>query len=92
VGTIALFENRASFANSFSTILRVTRDPGLFSLIDHYETNGAEPLPGDLAGVKLSMQQFRTQDGCRYWSMRIKNPFQAIPRREDQLPNMTGPT
>ena len=42
--------NRGSYTNSFSTIVRVTRDPELDRLIEEGEDRiGADPLPNHIA-------------------------------------------
>ncbi|KIW34877.1 uncharacterized protein PV07_01624 [Cladophialophora immunda] len=46
LGVHALLHNGASYTNSFSTIVRVTRDPALSRLIaDEGDLQGAEPVP-----------------------------------------------
>ncbi|OAP56246.1 hypothetical protein AYL99_09425 [Fonsecaea erecta] len=46
LGVQALLHNGASYTNSFSTIVRVTRDPALSRLIaDEGDLQGAEPAP-----------------------------------------------
>ncbi len=46
LGVHALLHNGASYRNSFSTIVRVTRDPSLSRLIaDEGDLQGAEPVP-----------------------------------------------
>lgn len=49
----------AAFGNSFSTILRTTRNPELDGLISSAETSGAEPLPRQLANTKLRLLKGR---------------------------------
>lgn len=55
LGFIALMINHASFSNSFSTVLRVTQNPALFDIIQYTETSGAEPIPKQLADIKVSL-------------------------------------
>ena len=50
LGAIAITQNRGSYTNSFSTIVRVTRDPELDRLIEEGEDRiGADPLPDHIA-------------------------------------------
>ena len=54
IGMAALFRNGQSYSNSFSTVLRVTRNPDLDRLVET-ETSGADPLPEELERAVLSL-------------------------------------
>jgi hypothetical protein len=56
LGVHALLHNRASYTNSFSTIVRVTRDPLLSSLIaDEGDLQGAEPVPEHIRKAEVRL-------------------------------------
>ena len=56
MGVHALLLNGASYTNSFSTIVRVTRDPALSRLIvDEGGLQGAEPVPKHVRRVVLRL-------------------------------------
>jgi len=46
----------ASYTNSFSTILRTTRNPELDAVVPSAETSGAEPLSKHLSSVRLVLR------------------------------------
>ncbi|KAH6957189.1 hypothetical protein DER45DRAFT_595857 [Fusarium avenaceum] len=50
-------DTSASYANSFSTILRTTRNPDLDAVIPATETSGAEPLSKNLGNVRLVLRR-----------------------------------
>jgi hypothetical protein len=52
IGVYTMWRNGACYQTGFSTFIRVTRDENLFRLIDPNDS-GAEPLPKDLAKVRL---------------------------------------
>lgn len=52
VGIYAMWRNGGCYQTNFSTFMRVTKDEVLFRQITAHD-NGAEPLPKDLAGVRL---------------------------------------
>ncbi|KAJ9499652.1 hypothetical protein H2202_004642 [Exophiala xenobiotica] len=55
LGLVAMFGNRVSYTNNFSTILRVTRDSAFSALIeDDEDANGADPLPKHVADVMVT--------------------------------------
>ncbi|KIW89847.1 uncharacterized protein Z519_09276 [Cladophialophora bantiana CBS 173.52] len=56
LGVHALLHNGASYTNSFSTIVRVTRDPALSRLIaDEGDLQGAEPVPKHIRKAELRL-------------------------------------
>lgn len=55
-GIYAIWRNGDTYQNVFSTFLRTTRDQALQNLIDPSD-NGAEPLPKDLAEVKITLAE-----------------------------------
>jgi hypothetical protein len=61
IGLLCIRFNSASYAYSFSTILRTTRNAGLDTVIPELETSGAEPLSKQLGGIRLLLQS----DDCR---------------------------
>ncbi|KIW16840.1 hypothetical protein PV08_04030 [Exophiala spinifera] len=65
VGVHAIHVNRLSYANSFSTILRVTRDKAFDALVENGEAaSGADPLPKHVANVTVTyFNQIDAQDG-----------------------------
>jgi hypothetical protein len=55
LGLVAMFGNRVSYTNNFSTILRVTRDSAFSALMeDDEDANGADPLPKHVADVMVT--------------------------------------
>ncbi|EXJ87133.1 hypothetical protein A1O3_04091 [Capronia epimyces CBS 606.96] len=56
MGVHALLQNGASYTNSFSTIVRVTRDPSLSRLIaDEGALQGAEPVPKHIRRAEVRL-------------------------------------
>ncbi|EXJ59535.1 uncharacterized protein A1O5_12160 [Cladophialophora psammophila CBS 110553] len=56
LGVHALLHNGASYTNSFSTIVRVTRDPALSRLIaEEGDLQGAEPVPKHIRRAELRL-------------------------------------
>jgi hypothetical protein len=56
LGVHALLRNGASYTNSFSTIVRVTRDPALSRLIaDEGDLQGAEPVPKHIRRAEVRL-------------------------------------
>jgi len=56
MGVRALLQNGASYTSSFSTIVRVTRDPALSRLIaDEDDLQGAEPVPKHISRVEVRL-------------------------------------
>ncbi|EYB28031.1 hypothetical protein FG05_35257 [Fusarium graminearum] len=60
-GLLCIKAASASYTNSFSTILRTTRNPDLDTVIPTAETSGAEPLSKNLGNVRLTL---RRQGDC----------------------------
>ncbi|GKU09518.1 unnamed protein product [Fusarium langsethiae] len=56
-GLLCIKSASASYANSFSTILRTTRNPDLDTVVPTAETSGAEPLPKHLGNVRLLLRR-----------------------------------
>lgn len=56
-GLLCIKSASASYANSFSTILRTTRNSDLDVVIPAAETSGAEPLSKNLGNVWLVLRQ-----------------------------------
>ncbi|KAI6775993.1 hypothetical protein HG530_002751 [Fusarium avenaceum] len=56
-GLLCIKSASASYANSFSTILRTTRNPDLDAVIPATETSGAEPLSKNLGNVRLVLRR-----------------------------------
>lgn len=57
IGMSAIFRNHSAHSNSFSAILRATRNPDLDSLISDAETGGAEPLPKGLGETIVRLRK-----------------------------------
>ncbi|KAL2426713.1 hypothetical protein ABEF95_012020 [Exophiala dermatitidis] len=56
MGVHALLHNGASYTNSFSTIVRVTRDPSFSRLIaDEGDLQGAEPVPRHIREAEIRL-------------------------------------
>ncbi|KAJ9616449.1 hypothetical protein H2200_000167 [Cladophialophora chaetospira] len=56
LGVHALLRNGASYTNSFSTVVRVTRDPALSRLIaDEGDLQGAEPVPKHIRRAEVRL-------------------------------------
>ncbi|PHH90682.1 hypothetical protein CDD83_2938 [Cordyceps sp. RAO-2017] len=62
VGALALWRNGITSSASFSTILCTTRNPDLDTLARGHSL-GADPLPDDIAGVKLKFGYLQAGDG-----------------------------
>ncbi|EKJ71664.1 hypothetical protein FPSE_08110 [Fusarium pseudograminearum CS3096] len=60
-GLLCIKSSSSSYTNSFSTILRTTRNPDLDTVISAAETSGAEPLSKTLGNVRLTL---RRQGDC----------------------------
>ncbi|KAF9771459.1 hypothetical protein IL306_010902 [Fusarium sp. DS 682] len=56
-GLLCINSASASYGNSFSTILRTTRNPDLDTIVPVAETSGAEPLSKDLGDVRLVLRR-----------------------------------
>ncbi|KAM0540054.1 hypothetical protein ACHAO7_011567 [Fusarium culmorum] len=56
-GLLCIKSSSESYTNSFSTILRTTRNPDLDTVIPAAETSGAEPLSKNLGNVRLTLRQ-----------------------------------
>ena len=54
IGSFAFFRNGASYHNAFSSFIRATSGHGVHAMLGS-DSNGADPLPHDLAKVKISM-------------------------------------
>lgn len=68
LGIVALLKNGAAFANDFSTVVRVTRNPELLTVIQPQDTTGTVPVGKHLQEVKLGMSHFDI-GGQRLWGM-----------------------
>ena len=64
VGLIAAIRNDGnSYTNTFSTILRTTRDRSLEHIVFTYEdTTGTNPLDSDIGNIKVIMKHDRDRD------------------------------
>ena len=56
-GLLCIKAASASYTNSFSTILRTTRNPELDAVVPSAETSGAEPLSKHLSNVRLVLRR-----------------------------------
>ncbi|KAL5619769.1 hypothetical protein FOVSG1_001991 [Fusarium oxysporum f. sp. vasinfectum] len=61
VGLLCIKSASASYATTFSTILRTTRNPDIDTIIPAAETSGAEPLSRHLGDTRLVLRR----QGCR---------------------------
>jgi hypothetical protein len=66
IGFFSLFANGASFSNSFSTVLRVTRDPKFLEIMNLAETSGTDPLPKHLAKTMVYAKPLAADSAQRY--------------------------
>ncbi|KAF4950753.1 hypothetical protein FSARC_13097 [Fusarium sarcochroum] len=55
-GLVCIKSSSASYGNSFSTILRTTRNPDLDTMVPAAETSGAEPLSNHLGNSRLVLR------------------------------------
>jgi hypothetical protein len=62
IGSYALFRNHASYHNAFSSFLRATSGHEVHAMLGS-DSNGADPLPDDLARVKISMSATKGKQG-----------------------------
>jgi hypothetical protein len=56
-GLLCIRSASASYANSFSTIVRTTRNPGLDAVVPNAETSGAEPLSKNIGKIRLKLRR-----------------------------------
>lgn len=64
LGVQALLHNGASYTNSLSTIVRVTRDPTITRLVaNEGDLQGAEPTPRYLKRAEVRLGRCRTGTG-----------------------------
>ena len=56
-GLLCIKSASASYTNSFSTILRTTRNPELDAVVPSAESSGAEPLSKHLSHVRLVLRR-----------------------------------
>ena len=56
-GLLCIKSASASYTNSFSTILRTTRNPELDAIVPSAESSGAEPLSKHLSNVRLVLRR-----------------------------------
>jgi hypothetical protein len=56
-GLLCIKSASASYANSFSTIVRTTRNPGLDAVVPNAETSGAEPLSKNIRKIRLKLRR-----------------------------------
>ena len=54
IGSYAFFRNHASYRNAFSSFIRATSGHEVHAMLVS-DSNGADPLPDDLARVQISM-------------------------------------
>ncbi|KAI9765995.1 MAG: hypothetical protein M1840_007002 [Geoglossum simile] len=90
VGFLSLFANGASFSNSFSTVLRVTRDPKLLEIMHPAETSGTDPLPKHLADTMVYVKPVVVPDPVeRYAGLSLKRASAAgqLENTEERLEN-----
>ena len=69
IGFWCLHVNEAAYSNSFSTMIRVTRDSEFGGLILDKDTSGVDPCPSYLRKVKVQLQQITSEldsEGHRY--------------------------
>ena len=62
LGILAMTQSQASFSNSISTILRASRTSELDSMSDQGGARGADPLPKELAHVKINFTEVDVDD------------------------------
>ncbi|KAF1985404.1 hypothetical protein K402DRAFT_108445 [Aulographum hederae CBS 113979] len=53
VGIFSILENKTTFTNNFSTILRTTRNSGIGEVVSEEDSTGADPLPRHVARAVL---------------------------------------
>ncbi|KAH7186164.1 uncharacterized protein B0J16DRAFT_305840 [Fusarium flagelliforme] len=56
-GFLCIKSASASYTNSFSTILRTTRNTDLDTIVTSTETSGAEPLSKEMGNVRLTLRR-----------------------------------
>jgi CDR ABC transporter len=69
IGLWCLHVNEAAYSNSFSTMIRVTRDSHFAELILDKDTSGVDPSPSYLQKVKVQLMQITSEkdsEGHRY--------------------------
>ena len=68
VGSVSLVANGASFSSSFSTVLRVTRDPKFLEIMHPAETSGMDPLPKHLANTMVYVKPVAVADSVEKYA------------------------
>jgi hypothetical protein len=62
IGSYAFFINHATYHNVFSSFVRATSVHEVHAMLSS-ESNGADPLPADLAKIKISMNSAKGEPG-----------------------------
>ncbi|KAM0229609.1 hypothetical protein ACHAPO_009873 [Fusarium lateritium] len=79
-GLLCIKSASASYANSFSTILRTTRNPDLDAVVPTAETSGAEPLAKNIGKIRLKL---RRQGGTLEGDCETSTFFAVDPQSEN---------
>ncbi|RMJ15143.1 hypothetical protein CDV36_005153 [Fusarium kuroshium] len=61
IGMLAIYMNRASFSNTFSTLLRLGRGASLSSEIEKVDLDGRDPLPEYIKDMKIKFSKSSVQ-------------------------------
>jgi hypothetical protein len=67
LGFWCLHENEGAYWNNFSTLLRVTRDSKLQSIIRDDDTLGVAPVPKYLESLKIGLFQITDKHNLNIW-------------------------
>lgn len=64
IGFWCMHATEAAYSNTFSTMMRVTRDSDFSGLIMDQDTSGADPRPSYLSDVKLRLEPLPATNGA----------------------------
>jgi hypothetical protein len=56
IGLVSLYRNKAAYSNSFSSIIRVTRESS-FNLVIDVEDSGTQPTPSSVQNLKVTLDE-----------------------------------
>jgi hypothetical protein len=82
-GLACIHFNKASYNNSFSTVMRTSRGADLDIDIAQEDASGASPLPPPLASAKVYFQHMKTDDGRVSESPKAEEVSQGEPKQPD---------
>jgi hypothetical protein len=61
IGLVSLYRNKAAYSNSFSSIIRLTRE-SKFNLVIDIEDPGTQPTPSPVQNLKVTLDQSEARE------------------------------